>query len=262
MIFKGLGDHYKHIYSGSLPLIGLIYTSNSHRVTEIFIFTGWVMIRSPVPPSAIAATIQGTTALSKMLAAAGTCFVGMTHIGDNTSWIQNTFYIYIYLHTKFKYAFPVPAPMKQGVGGRTFVGCSPEQTHGQSWHKKRVEMRVAWFCSVESFSIIQHYLSSNKIVYGKLMRVKVNCRKNMKKPSCLNNTWMSLVPIWAKTILRRVLGPKTILPKKGSPTYAQKVVVKDHCDYGFGCLGLVKHTTYSKMQNKQHLGNDWVAIVA
>lgn len=152
--------------------------------------------------------------------------------------------------------------MKQGVGGRTFVGCSPEQTHGQSWHKKRVEMRVAWFCSVESFSIIQHYLSSNKIVYGKLMRVKVNCRKNMKKPSCLNNTWMSLVPIWAKTILRRVLGPKTILPKKGSPTYAQKVVVKDHCDYGFGCLGLVKHTTYSKMQNKQHLGNDWVAIVA
>ena len=92
-----------------------------------------------------------------------------------------THFIYIYLHTKFKYAFPVPAPMKQGVGGRTFVGCSPEQTHGQSWHKKRVEMRVAWFCSVESFSIIQHYLSSNKIVYGKLMRVKVNCRKNMKK---------------------------------------------------------------------------------
>lgn len=77
----------------------VLYISNSHRVTEIFIFTGWVMIRSPVPPSAIAATIQGTTALSKMLAAAGTCFVGMTNIGDNTSWIQNTIiYQYIYIH--------------------------------------------------------------------------------------------------------------------------------------------------------------------
>ena len=83
----------------------VLYISNAHRVTEIFIFTGWVMIRSPVPPSAIAATIQGTTALSKMLAAAGTCFVGMTNIGDNTSWIQNTIiiniyiYLYIYIHT-------------------------------------------------------------------------------------------------------------------------------------------------------------------
>ena len=127
----------------------VLYISDAHRVTEIFIFTGWVMIRSPVPPSAIAATIQGTTALSKMLAAAGTCFVGMTNIGDNTSWIQNTIiiniYIYLYIYTycfkfpnfnyiKFKYVFPVPAPMKQGVGGRTFVGCSPEQTHGQSRH--------------------------------------------------------------------------------------------------------------------------------
>lgn len=121
MIFKGLGDHYKHIYSGSLPLIGLIYTSNSHRVTEIFIFTGWVMIRSPVPPSAIAATIQGTTALSKMLAAAGTCFVGMTHIGDNTSWIQNTFYIYIYIFTYQVQACVSSASSHEARGGWAYL---------------------------------------------------------------------------------------------------------------------------------------------
>lgn len=186
MIFKGLGDHYKHIYSGSLPLIGLIYTSNSHRVTEIFIFTGWVMIRSPVPPSAIAATIQGTTALSKMLAAAGTCFVGMTHIGDNTSWIQNTFYIYIYIYIpSSSMLFQCQLPWSKGWVGVPLLAAlrsKPMANHG---------IKKGWKCVLHDFAVLNPLASSNIIYHLTKLFMENWCVSK----SIVEKTWKNH-PVW------------------------------------------------------------------